>query len=158
MIEKVYESGINLFDTANLYVYPDFWRILKLQSPLVCQDEILMRAFGSPKIGGRENIILAHKTGVELQFFPKLSVVGNGQRSFIREQCEATLKRCNTSYIDLLYLHRIDQNIPIEITMLELKLLVKEGKVNYVGLSECSADTLRRAHKIHPISCVQVEF
>lgn len=68
------------------------------------------------------------------------------------------MKRLQTDYIDLFYLHRIDQNIPIERSMMEMKRLVEEGKVKYVGLSECSAKTIRRAHKIHPLTAVQLEY
>lgn len=82
----------------------------------------------------------------------------NGSPSFIREQCEASLKRLGVDCIDLFYLHRIDQTIPIEVSMTEMKKLVEEGKVKYVGLSECSAETIRRAHKIHPITAIQMHY
>ena len=68
------------------------------------------------------------------------------------------MQRLGVDCIDLFYLHRIDPNIPIERSMLEMKKLVDEGKVKYLGLSECSATTLRRAHKIHPITCIQMEY
>ena len=68
------------------------------------------------------------------------------------------MKRLQTDYIDLFYLHRIDQDIPIERSMMEMRKLVNEGKVKYVGLSECSAKTIRRAHKVHPLTAVQIEY
>jgi aryl-alcohol dehydrogenase-like predicted oxidoreductase len=155
LLKKVYEQGVSFWDTASLYVYPDFYRLLTFQSPIVCQDGIIGKAIQEI---GRENIVLAHKTGVSLSVFPKLKVTTNGQPSFVREECESALCHLKTDYIDLFYLHRIDQTLPIEITMLELKKLVKEGKVKYLGLSECSAATLRRAHQIHPITAIQMEY
>ena len=158
MLEKVYEHGVNLWDTANLYVYPQFSRLLRLQSPLVCQEEIIQKALHGEKVGGRDNIVIATKTGVAISLFPKLKIYANGDPAFIRQQCEASLRRLGVDTLDLFYLHRIDQSIPIETTMLEMKKLVEEGKVKYIGLSECSAQTLRRAHKIHPITCIQMEY
>jgi aryl-alcohol dehydrogenase-like predicted oxidoreductase len=155
MLEKVYEQGVNFWDTANLYVFLEPSRLLRLQSPLVCQEEIIQKALHSV---GRDNIVIATKTGVSLSVFPKITITGNGDPAFIRKQCEASLKRLRVDCLDLLYLHRIDQTTPIEKSMLEMKKLVEEGKVKYVGLSECSAATLRRAHKIHPISCIQMEY
>ena len=155
LLKKVYECGVNFWDTANLYVYPDFWRLLSFRSPLVCQEEIIARAI---KEVGRENIVIATKTGIELHFFPKFSVRGNGSPAFIRKECEDSLRRLEVDQLDLFYLHRIDSKIPIEVTMATMRALVNEGKVKYVGLSECSANTLRRAHKVHPISCVQIEW
>lgn len=157
LLEKVYEQGCNFWDTANLYVFPQFSRLLRLQSPIVCQEEIIQKALHSDKVG-RDNIVIATKTGVSLSVFPKIQIQGNGDPAFIRKQCEASLHRLGVDCLDLFYLHRIDQTIPIERTMFEMKKLVEEGKVKYVGLSECSAATLRRAHKIHPISCIQMEY
>lgn len=155
LLEKVYEQGVTFWDTANLYVFPDLSRLFTLQSPIVCQEEILAKAI---KKIGRENLQIATKTGVQIKIFPKLKIIPDGSPSFIRQQCEASLKRLQTDYIDLFYLHRIDQNIPIERSMMEMKRLVEEGKVKYVGLSECSAKTIRRAHKIHPLTAVQLEY
>lgn len=155
LLETVYKHGITFWDTANLYVFPDPWRLITLRSPIVCQEEILALAI---KKVGRENLQIATKTGVEIKLFPELRIIANGSPSFIRKQCEASLKRLQTDYIDLFYLHRIDQKIPIERSMIEMKKLVEEGKVKYVGLSECSAKTIRRAHKVHPLTAVQIEY
>lgn len=130
-------------------------RLLTLRSPIVRQDEILAKAI--QKIG-RTNIQLAHKTGVQIEVFPKLTLKARGDPSFIRTECESALRRLGTDYIDLFYLHRIDQSIPIEVSIMEMKKLVQEGKVRYVGLSECSAETIRRAHAVHPITAVQLEY
>lgn len=155
LLEKTSELGITTWDTANLYVYLDIFRLFRFQSPIACQEEIIGRAI---KKVGRENVVICTKTGVTIKFFPKLSLLANGDPLFIRAQCLDSLRRLQVDCIDLFYLHRIDQDIPIEISMMEMKKLVEEGKVKYVGLSECSAATIRRAHKIHPLSAVQVEY
>ncbi|KAK4596375.1 hypothetical protein RGQ29_014419 [Quercus rubra] len=82
----------------------------------------------------------------------------NGTPEYVRSCCEDSLKRLGLEYIDLYYQHRIDTTVPIEETIGELKKLVEEGKVKYIGLSEASADTIRRAHAIHPITAVQMEW
>lgn len=155
VIEQAAAKGVTLFDTANIYVYPDFSRLLKLQSPIVCQEEIIAHAIAKV---GRENIVIATKTGVDIKLIPKPGLQENGSPAFIRKQCEASLKRLQIDCIDLFYMHRIDPNTPIEMSMSEMKKLVEEGKVKYVGLSECSSNTLRRACKVHPVSAIQMEY
>ncbi|XP_020250989.1 probable aldo-keto reductase 2 [Asparagus officinalis] len=81
-----------------------------------------------------------------------------GDPAYVRASCEASLKRLDVDCIDLYYQHRVDTRVPIEITMGELKKLVEEGKIKYVGLSEASASTIRRAHAVHPITAVQLEW
>ncbi|KMZ60638.1 putative Aldo/keto reductase [Zostera marina] len=81
-----------------------------------------------------------------------------GDPMYIRQACEASLKRLGVSCIDLYYQHRVDTTVPIEVTIGELKKLVEEGKIKYIGLSEASASTIKRAHKIHPITAVQLEW
>lgn len=81
-----------------------------------------------------------------------------GDAQYVRESCEKSLKRLGLQSIDLYYVHRIDKTVPIEETMGVLKELVDAGKIKYIGLSECSSDTLRRAYAVHPIACVQVEY
>ncbi|PKY43621.1 aldo/keto reductase [Rhizophagus irregularis] len=82
----------------------------------------------------------------------------SGKPEYVRQACERSLKRLGVDYIDLYYQHRMDPNTPIEDTVGALAELVKEGKVKYIGLSECSAETLRRAHKVHPIAAIQMEY
>jgi len=82
----------------------------------------------------------------------------NGKPEYVRQQCELSLKRLNVDVIDLYYQHRVDPNTPIEETITAMAELVKEGKVRYLGMSECSAETLRRAYKVHPIAAVQMEY
>ncbi|CAG8489716.1 2647_t:CDS:10 [Ambispora gerdemannii] len=82
----------------------------------------------------------------------------NGTPEYVREACDKSLKRLGIDQIDLYYQHRVDQNVPIEETVAAMAELVKEGKVKYLGLSECSAKNLRRAYKVHPIAALQIEY
>ena len=81
-----------------------------------------------------------------------------GDAQYVREAIEKSLKRLDLDSVDLYYVHRIDKTVPIEETMSVLKELVQAGKIKYIGLSECSSDTLRRAYAVHPIACVQIEY
>uniref|UniRef100_A0A453C7H9 NADP-dependent oxidoreductase domain-containing protein n=1 Tax=Aegilops tauschii subsp. strangulata TaxID=200361 RepID=A0A453C7H9_AEGTS len=102
--------------------------------------------------GAREKVQLATKFGIT----PAREV--RGDPAYVRAACEGSLARLGVDCIDLYYQHRIDKNVPVEITMGEIKKLVQEGKVKYVGLSEASAATIRRAHAVHPITAVQLEW
>jgi aryl-alcohol dehydrogenase-like predicted oxidoreductase len=82
----------------------------------------------------------------------------NGRPEYVRQACEGSLKRLGVETIDLYYQHRVDKNTPIEETVGAMAELVREGKVRYLGLSEASIQTIRRAHKVHPISAVQTEY
>ncbi|KAK8589430.1 hypothetical protein V6N12_023827 [Hibiscus sabdariffa] len=82
----------------------------------------------------------------------------NGTPEYVRASVEASLRRLDVEYIDLYYQHRVDTRTPIEDTMGELKKLVEEGKIKYIGLSEASPETIRRAHVVHPITAVQMEW
>ena len=86
------------------------------------------------------------------------SFVNRGDAPYVREACENSLNRLGLDSIDLYYVHRIDKTVPIEETMAALKELVTVGKIKYIGLSECSSNTLRRAHVVHPVACVQIEY
>ena len=81
-----------------------------------------------------------------------------GDAQYVHEACETSLKRLGIDSIDLYYVHRIDKTVPIEETMNALKELVEAGKIKYIGLSECSSDTLRRAYAVHPVACIQIEY
>ncbi|XP_006363583.1 probable aldo-keto reductase 2 isoform X2 [Solanum tuberosum] len=105
--------------------------------------------------GIREKVQIATKFGIRFED-------GNrgicGEPAYVRACCEASLKRLDIDCIDLYYVHRIDTQLPIEVTMGELKKLVEEGKIKYIGLSEACASTIRRAHAVHPITAVQMEW
>ncbi|KAG8375972.1 hypothetical protein BUALT_Bualt09G0014700 [Buddleja alternifolia] len=103
----------------------------------------------------REKVELATKCGFKYEK-GEFNIIGDP--AYIRAACEASLKRLDVDCIDLYYLHRIDIRVPIEIAVGELKKLVEEGKIKYIGLSEASASTIRRAHAVHPITAVQLEW
>lgn len=101
---------------------------------------------------GRKSFVIATKFGI----LPNFQV--SGKEEDIRSQLLDSLDRLGTDYIDLYYMHRMDPNTPIEETIGVLKKLIDEGKIKYIGLSECSSTDLRRAHAIHPITAIQVEW
>ncbi|XP_062143877.1 probable aldo-keto reductase 1 [Alnus glutinosa] len=140
IIKHAFSKGITFFDTSDVY------------GPHT--NEILLGK--ALKQLPREKIQVATKFGIQRGGFPHMTV--NGSPDYVRSSCEASLKRLDVEYIDLYYQHRIDTNVPIEETIGELKKLVEEGKVKYIGLSEASPDTIRRAHVVHPIAAVQMEW
>ncbi|TVU31107.1 hypothetical protein EJB05_22778, partial [Eragrostis curvula] len=140
IIKHAFEAGITFFDTADVY------------GPHT-NEVLLGKALNQLP---RDKVQVATKCGVAA--FDASGVQVKGTPDYVRACCEASLQRLAVDYIDLYYQHRIDQTVPIEETMGEFKKLVEEGKVKYVGLSEASADTIRRAHAIHPVSAVQLEF
>mmetsp|Transcript_10304 Transcript_10304/g.31511 ORF Transcript_10304/g.31511 Transcript_10304/m.31511 type:complete len:356 (+) Transcript_10304:565-1632(+) len=148
LLEKVYEKGINFWDTALFYCYsgPD--------GSLESQEKIIADAI---KKVGRENVVISAKLGLEI-YSENFAVRPKGDPDFVKKQCEESLAHLDVDCLDVLVIARIDQDVPIEITMAAVRDLVNEGKVKYVGLSECSADTIRRAHKVFPLSCVQMEY
>ncbi|KAL5682047.1 hypothetical protein ACJX0J_008432, partial [Zea mays] len=105
--------------------------------------------------GVREKVELATKFGVS---FADGKREIHGDPAYVRAACEGSFKRLGVDCIDLYYQHRIDKRVPIEVTIGELKKLVEEGKIKYIGLSEASASTIRRAHAVHPITAVQLEW
>lgn len=139
-IKRALELGVNFLDTADMY-------------GVGRNEELVGRAVSDR----REQAIIATKfgnvRGADGQF---LGV--NGTPEYVRNACEGSLRRLNVETIDLYYQHRVDPKVPIEETVGEMSRLVEEGKVRYLGLSEASAETIRRAHKIHPISALQSEY
>jgi len=107
------------------------------------------------KTGNRKKIFLATKFGI-VRTETSRSV--NGTPEYVKSACEKSLKRLGIDQIDLYYMHRADPKVPIEKTVGAMAELVKEGKVRYLGLSEISSSTLRRAHAVHPIAAVQIEY
>ena len=135
---KALDLGVTLFDTATLYGFG--------------QNEELVGRVLSPY---RQKFTLASKCGM---FGKDGKRVIDGRPQTIKLNCEESLKRLRTDVIDLYYLHRWDKNVPIEDSVGALSNLVSEGKIQSIGLSEVSADTLRRAHAVHPITAVQTEY
>ncbi|KAI9292005.1 putative oxidoreductase [Neoconidiobolus thromboides FSU 785] len=105
----------------------------------------------------RNEIFLCTKFAISYDLEKKEMKI-RGDKEYVKQCCDASLKRLGIETIDLYYQHRVDPTTPIEETVSAMAALVKEGKVKYLGLSECSAETLKRAHKVHPISAVQIEY
>ncbi|CAJ1961110.1 unnamed protein product [Sphenostylis stenocarpa] len=141
VVKHAFSKGITFLDTADAYGVDH-------------ANEILLGK--ALKQLPREKVQVATKFGIVKMDFPDVQV--KGSPDYVRSCCEASLKRLGVEYIDLYYQHRVDQTVPIEETVGELKKLVEEGKVKYIGLSEASPDTIRRAHAVHPITAVQMEW
>eukprot|EP00244_Chara_vulgaris_P004356 TRINITY_DN1864_c1_g1_i10.p1 TRINITY_DN1864_c1_g1~~TRINITY_DN1864_c1_g1_i10.p1 ORF type:complete len:210 (-),score=42.59 TRINITY_DN1864_c1_g1_i10:109-738(-) len=139
LIRHAVDLGMTFFDTSDLY------------GPHT--SEILL---GKALRTIRDKVEIATKFGMKLD--PDKGLVVNCSPEYVRAAVEGSLKRLQTDYIDLYYAHRIDPTIPIEVTVGEMKKLVEEGKVKYLGLSEATAETIRRAHAVHPITAVQLEW
>ncbi len=135
VIHSAYEKGINFFDTAEAY------------GPYTNEELV-----GEAVKPFRKEVIIATKFGM-------ISDTGiNSRPEHIRKVAEASLKRLKTDYIDLLYQHRVDPNVPIEDVAGTVKDLITEGKVKYLGLSEAGAETIARAHKVQTVSAVQNQY
>jgi aryl-alcohol dehydrogenase-like predicted oxidoreductase len=147
-IARALELGINFFDTA--WIYQSFG---KGGFPNQTNEELLGRAI---KIHGRDKFVIATKFGIVpgADGVPK----ANSSEATIRAQLQDSLNRLGVDTIDLYYQHRPDQDVPMEDVMRVMKDLIAEGKIRFVGMSECSADELRRAHAVHPVTAVQMEW
>jgi aryl-alcohol dehydrogenase-like predicted oxidoreductase len=140
-IHRALELGINFLDTADAY------------GPHT-NEELVGRAIR----GRRDDIILATKFGIVRDPANPSARAVNGKPDYVRSSCEGSLRRLGVETIDLYYQHRVDPNTPIEETVGAMAQLIKEGKIRYIGLSEASPQTLRRAAKVHPITALQTEY
>ncbi|HEY2632085.1 MAG TPA: aldo/keto reductase [Solirubrobacteraceae bacterium] len=139
-IHRALELGVTFLDTADMY------------GPFT-NERLVGRAIADR----REQVVVATKFGNERR--EDGSWVGiNGKPEYVRGACEASLERLGVDHIDLYYQHRVDKTVPIEDTVGAMAELVSEGKVRYLGLSEASPQTLRRAHAVHPITALQSEY
>jgi aryl-alcohol dehydrogenase-like predicted oxidoreductase len=139
-IHRALELGCDFLDTADMYGSGR-------------NEELVGRAIKDR----RDKVVLATKFGSVRG--PNGEFLGvKGTPDYVRSACEASLKRLGVDVIDLYYQHRVDKNVPIEDTVGAMAELVSEGKVRYIGLSEASPRTIRRAHKVHPISALQSEY
>ncbi|HTC19540.1 MAG TPA: aldo/keto reductase [bacterium] len=138
-LDRSLELGIHFWDTAESY------------GPHL-NEELLAEALK----GRREKVILATKFGWKNGIVSPANLDGSGDN--VRLAVEGSLKRLGTDYIDLLYLHRLDPKTPIEETVGAMSELVRQGKVKYLGLSEVGPQTLRRAHRVHPLTALQSEY
>lgn len=139
-LHKAIDLGINFWDTADVYGNG--------------KNEQLISQVLKPN---RDKIFIATKFGFQTNEQSGISGF-NGSPEYMKKAVEASLKHLQTDVIDLYYSHRVDQNIPIEETVGAMADLVKEGKVKYIGLSEASPNSIRRAHAVHPISALQSEY
>ncbi len=139
VIHYALDQGINFLDSADMYGWGH-------------NESLLGRALK----GRREKAIVATKFGQVKLPDGKQSVDGRPQ--YVMQACEASLKRLGIEVIDLYYQHRVDPNVPIEETVGAMKRLVEQGKVRAIGLSEARPETIRRAHKVHPVAAVQNEY
>ncbi|MGY2132574.1 aldo/keto reductase [Hymenobacter sp. HD11105] len=140
-IHRALDLGINFFDTADMY------------GPYL-NEELVGRALHER----RHEAVIATKFGIMRDPNDPSKRGINGRPEYVRQACEGSLRRLSTDHIDLYYQHRVDPNTPIEETVGAMAELVQEGKVRFLGLSEASADTLRRASAVHPIAALQSEY
>jgi aryl-alcohol dehydrogenase-like predicted oxidoreductase len=142
LLREALDLGITFFDTAALYGFG-------------ANEELVGRTLAAD----REKFVLASKCGLHgVNDGSGVKRVVDGRPETLKWSCEQSLKRLRTDRIDLFYLHRWDRNVPIEDSVGALADLVREGKVRSIGLSEVSADTLKRAHAVHPIAALQTEY
>ncbi len=140
-LHRSIELGITFLDTSDMY------------GPHT-NEELLGRVFK----GRRHEITLATKFGIIRDKDDPSKMTVNGRPEYVRQACDASLKRLGTDIIDLYYQHRVDPGVPIEETVGAMADLVSSGKVRYLGLSEAAPETIERAHKTHPISALQTEY
>jgi aryl-alcohol dehydrogenase-like predicted oxidoreductase len=140
VIHRALELGVTLLDTADMY------------GPHT--NEVLV---GKAIKGKRDRVVLATKFGIQRGNDPSQRAI-NGRPEYVKAACDASLERLGVDHIDLYYQHRVDPTTPIEDTIGAMADLVKAGKVRYLGMSEASAETVRRAHKVHPITALQTEY
>lgn len=139
-IHRALELGVNFLDTADMYGRGT-------------NEELLGRAIADR----RDEVVLATKFGIVRGDSPTDRSI-NGRPEYVGEAIDASLKRLGVDHVDLYYQHRVDKSVPIEETVGAMAELVEAGKVRYLGLSEASVETIRRAHEVHPISALQSEF
>src|SRR5687768_10502277 len=139
VIHHALERGINHLDSADMYGWGH-------------NEQLLGRALK----GRRDKVVVATKFGQVKGADGKQGI--DGRPEYVMQACEASLKRLGLDVIDLYYQHRVDPNVPIEDTVGAMKRLVEQGKVRALGLSEARPETIRRAHKVHPIAAVQNEY
>ena len=140
-IHRARELGINFLDTAEVY------------GPYK-NEELVGKAIA----GNRDDYVIATKFGFRIHSDDPMDRSLDGSPENVRRAIEGSLQRLGTDYVDLYYQHRIDPDVPIEETVGALGELVQQGKVRFVGLSEAAPDTIRRAHAVHPITAIQMEY
>ncbi|MBH1935920.1 aldo/keto reductase [Streptomyces sp. AV19] len=140
-IHRALDLGVTLLDSSDFYGQGH-------------NEELVGRALADP--ARREQAVVATKFGFANKLGEPTRI--RGDAAYVRQAAEASLRRLGLDHIDLYYVHRIDRNVPIEETVGAMAELVKEGKVRHLGLSEAGAETIRRAHAVHPIAALQSEW
>ncbi|MEA2159194.1 MAG: hypothetical protein QOD66_1574 [Solirubrobacteraceae bacterium] len=140
-IHRALELGVTMLDTADAYGYGD--------------NEVLV---GHAVADRRDDVLVATKFGLVRDREDPTRRGVNGRPEYVLDACDASLRRLGLEHIDLYYQHRVDRDVPIEETVGAMAELVDAGKVRFLGLSEASAETIRRAHDVHPISALQSEY
>ncbi len=140
-IHRALELGVTLLDTADMYGFGD--------------NELLV---GRAIADRRDQVVLATKFGMVRDREDPTQRGVSGRPDYVRSACDASLRRLGIEHIDLYYQHRVDPDVPIEETVGAMAELVSAGKVRFVGLSEAAPETIRRAHRVHPISALQTEY
>ncbi len=140
-LDRAIGLGVTFWDTADMY------------GPFTNEQLV-----GKALDGRRDEVLLATKFGIQRDPDDPSKRGINGTPEYVRSACDASLQRLGTDHIDLYYQHRVDPDTPIEETVGAMAELVEQGKVRHLGLSEASADTIRRAHAVHPITAVQSEY
>ncbi|WP_153806584.1 aldo/keto reductase [Nocardia sp. SYP-A9097] len=138
-IHRALELGVTMLDTANVY-----------------GPETNERLVGRAIADRRDRVVLATKFGIV--WGAGGSMGARGDAAYVKQSCDESLARLGVDYIDLYYQHRVDPNVPVEETWGALSELVQAGKVRYLGISEASAETIRRAHAVHPVTALQSEW
>ncbi|MGW8375758.1 aldo/keto reductase [Streptomyces sp. ODS28] len=140
-LHRALDLGVTLLDTSDFYGAGH-------------NEELIGRALAEPR--HRERAVLATKFGFANALGEPTAI--RGDAAYVRQACEASLRRLGVDHIDLYYQHRVDPEVPIEETVGAMAELVREGKVRHLGLSEAGAETIRRAHAVHPIAALQSEW
>src|SRR5947209_9493499 len=140
-IELALELGVTLLDTADAYGFG-------------ANEQLVGQAIAKR----RDEVVLATKFGLVRDRENPAARAVNGRPEYVRSACDASLRRLAVDHIDLYYQHRVDTDVPIEETVGAMSELVEQGKVRFLGLSEAGAETIRRAHEVHPISALQSEY
>ncbi|KAJ1666293.1 hypothetical protein IW140_006031 [Coemansia sp. RSA 1813] len=149
VLNHAIDIGCTFWDTANVYGVGHNERLLSRVLKERRNEVFLCTKFG---------VVFREPKPDESGNFSEFVTGASGKPDYVRRCAEESLERLGVDYIDLYYMHRMDPSTPIEETVSALAELVKEGKVRYIGLSECTPEELRRAHKVHPITAVQIEY
>jgi aryl-alcohol dehydrogenase-like predicted oxidoreductase len=139
VIGRAIELGVTLIDTADIYAG---------------SEEIIGKAIA----GRRDEVVIATKFGIVRSLVADEGPKMNGRPEYVRQRIERSLTRLGTDHVDLYYQHRVDPDVPIEETVGAMAELVAQGKVLHLGLSEAAPDTIRRAHAVHPMAAIEIEW